>query len=52
MKMIKDNKKDYLKIKKLVHKAGKMAVEFVKHNSSYDSDLQLKCTSSHHLDLR
>ncbi len=52
MKSSKENKQQYSKLIRLVNKAEKKAVEFVRKNLAYDSELQLKGASAHKFSLR
>lgn len=45
MKFKKEDKQQYDKLTRMVNKAEKKAIEFIKNNLSHDSDLQLKCIS-------
>ncbi len=52
MKSKKENKQQYDKLVRLVNKAEKKAVEFVRKNLDYDSELRLKSPSGNSLNLR
>ncbi len=51
MKTKKDNKEQYAQLTRLVNKAEKKAIEFVRKNLDYDSELRLRNTPNHKLSL-
>jgi hypothetical protein len=52
MKLKKEDKKQYYKLIRLVNKAEKNAIEFVRKNLVVDPDLRLKGASSRSLSLQ
>lgn len=51
MKSKKEDKAQYEKVIRLVSKAEKKAIEFVRKNLDYDSELRLRNSSSHKLSV-
>ncbi|MEK7140945.1 MAG: hypothetical protein AAB800_00185 [Patescibacteria group bacterium] len=52
MKFKREDNKEYYKLVKLVDKAEKKAIEFVKKNLPYDSELRLKNPLLQRMSLR
>lgn len=52
MKSKRDESQEYYRLTKLVDKAEKKAIEFVKKNLPYDSELRLKNSLSQRMSLR
>lgn len=52
MKTKRENKLEYNRLAKLVDKAEKKAIEFVKKNLPYDSELRLQNSISRKLNLQ
>ncbi|MEK7533646.1 MAG: hypothetical protein AAB542_04390 [Patescibacteria group bacterium] len=52
MKSKKEDKQHIDRITRMVNRAEKKAIEFVKKNLAVDPDLRLKGTSSHSLNLQ
>lgn len=52
MKSKREDKQEYDRLAKLVDKAERKAIEFVKKNLPYDSELRLKIPLSQRMSLR